>query len=151
MDFVNKTVARFARTKNVKVRKFYSKLLLLTSGLDIGVGTQVGHNVNFKHGGLGTVIHTNTIIEDNCMIMSNVTVGRSDIWKPRTDNSWGGVHLKQGVILCTGARVIGKKDTLVVGENTIIGANAVLTCSTGANEIWAGIPARKVKDRDDKE
>ena len=83
------------------------------------------------------------------MIMSNVTVGRSDIWKPRSKDSWSGVHLKKGAILCTGARIIGKKDKLIVGENTIIGANAVLTCSTGDNEVWAGIPARKVKDRDD--
>ncbi len=151
MNFVNRTVAKFAKTKNVKIRKFYSKLLLLTSGLDIGLGAQIGDNVNFKHGGLGTVIHTNTVIEDNCMIMSNVTVGRSDIWNPRTEDSFGGVHLKRGVILCTGARVIGKKDTLVIGENTIIGANAVLTRSTGDNEVWAGIPARKIKDRDDIE
>ena len=61
----------------------------------------------------------------------------------------GGGHLKRGAILCTGARIIGKKGILVVGENTIIGANAVLTCSTGNNEVWAGIPARKIKDRDD--
>lgn len=61
----------------------------------------------------------------------------------------GGVHLKQGAVLCTGVRVIGKKDVLVVGKNTIIGANAVLTCSTGDNEVWAGIPAQKIKDRDD--
>lgn len=134
--------------RNMKIRKFYSKLLLVTSGLDLGLGVEIGNNVNFKHGGLGTVIHTDTLIEDNCVIMSNVTVGRGDIWKPRTKDSWG-VYLKRGVILCTGARVIGKKETLVVGENTIIGANAVLTCSTGSNEVWAGVPARKIKDRDD--
>lgn len=89
-----------------------------------------------------------TVFEDNCMIMSNEMVARGDIWKPRTENSWG-ILLKKGSILCTGARVIGKKERIVVGENTIIGANTVLTCSTGDNGIWAGISARKIKDRDD--
>lgn len=90
MDFVNKIVSKFAGTQNRRVRKFYSKLLLLTSGLDIGLGVKIGKNVNFKHGGLGTVIHTDTVIEDDCMIMSNVTVGRSDVWRPRTEDAWGG-------------------------------------------------------------
>ena len=36
------------------------------------------------------------------------------------------------------------KKKLVVGEGTVIGANAVLTQSTGDWEIWAGIPAKKI-------
>lgn len=36
-----------------------------------------------------------------------------------------------------------KENVLVVGEGSIIGANAVLTCSTDKYEIWAGIPAKK--------
>ncbi len=36
---------------------------------------------------------------------------------------------------------------LTIGAGTVIGANAVLTSSTGPGEIWAGSPARKVADR----
>ena len=39
------------------------------------------------------------------------------------------------------------KGKLVVGKGTIIGANAVLTQSTGENEIWAGIPAKLIGKR----
>lgn len=42
MDLVNKTVAQFAKTSNKKIRKFYSKLLLITSGLDIELGVKIG-------------------------------------------------------------------------------------------------------------
>ncbi|MCI6652057.1 MAG: hypothetical protein MSH11_01335 [Ruminococcus sp.] len=42
MDFVNKTVAKFAKAKNKKIKKLYSKLLLVTSGLDLGLGVKVG-------------------------------------------------------------------------------------------------------------
>lgn len=36
-----------------------------------------------------------------------------------------------------------------MGAGTVVGANAVLTCSTGPNEIWAGVPARLVGRRSD--
>jgi serine O-acetyltransferase len=34
-----------------------------------------------------------------------------------------------------------------VGEGTVIGADPVLTRSTGAWEVSAGVPARKIADR----
>lgn len=43
-----------------------------------------------------------------------------------------------------GCKIIASKGELVVGKGTIIGANAVLLESTGENEIWAGVPAKKV-------
>lgn len=46
--------------------------------------------------------------------------------------------------------MIASKGEVVVGENTIIGANAVLLESTGDNEIWGGVPARRLKSRWDE-
>jgi serine O-acetyltransferase len=37
---------------------------------------------------------------------------------------------------------------LRVGRGSVVGANAVLLESTGENEIWAGVPARRVGTRD---
>lgn len=34
-----------------------------------------------------------------------------------------------------------------MGNGSILGAGSVLTTSTGQNEIWGGVPARKIKDR----
>ena len=48
------------------------------------------------------------------------------------------------VIICAGAKILFKENKLIVGKGTVIGANAVLTCSTGEYEIWAGILARKI-------
>lgn len=50
-------------------------------------------------------------------------------------------------MLCAGSRIICSKGLLIVGEGTIIGANAVLTQSTGDYEIWAGVPAVKIGKR----
>ena len=49
--------------------------------------------------------------------------------------------------MCAGCKIICKKGILVIEENTIVGANAVLNKSTNKNEIWAGIPAKKIGER----
>lgn len=53
----------------------------------------------------------------------------------------GGVIVKEKAILGAGCKVLFQED-LVIGKGTVIGANSVLLCSTGENEIWAGAPAR---------
>lgn len=35
---------------------------------------------------------------------------------------------------------------LVIGENAVVGAGSVVTKSVGDNEIWAGVPAKKIGD-----
>ena len=87
------------------------------------------------------MIHPHTIIDDNVRIYHNVTVGRADVHIKSLDMK--GFHLKKGAILGAGSKVLNTKGILTVGENTIIAANPVLLNSTGDNEIWAGIPAKK--------
>lgn len=50
------------------------------------------------------------------------------------DNVWLGTN----VIVLKGVRI---------GTGAIVGAGAVVNHSIPANEIWAGVPARKIKDR----
>lgn len=57
------------------------------------------------------------------------------------------IDIQDDVILCAGCKVLSK-GKLTIGKGTIIGANAVLTQSTGENEIWAGIPAKRIGKRD---
>jgi serine O-acetyltransferase len=56
--------------------------------------------------------------------------------------------LEDDVILAPGAKVLCKEGLLVVRRGTVVGANAVLLESTGEWEIWAGMPARCVGQRD---
>ena len=58
-----------------------------------------------------------------------------------------GIVIEKGAVLCVGAKIICNKGILTVGKQTIIGANAVLTKSTGEDEIWAGVPAKFIKKR----
>ena len=45
------------------------------------------------------------------------------------------------MIIGAGAVVLVSRGTLTLGRGSIVGANAVLTRSTGPGEIWAGNPA----------
>jgi serine O-acetyltransferase len=59
-----------------------------------------------------------------------------------------GIVIEDDAILAPGAKVLCKEGILRVGRGTVVGANAVLLQSTGENEIWAGVPARCIGQRD---
>ena len=115
-------------------------------GCNIPIEVHIGSNVVFVHNAIGTVIHEKTFISDNVKIYQDVTIGRGDIWKD-PDDDFKGFIIDEGAILCAGAKIISSHGKLRVGRNTVIGANAVLTKSTGDNEIWGGIPAKRLKLR----
>lgn len=94
---------------------------------------------------VGTVVvHEKTRFGKNVTLFQGVTIGRGNIWEePRED--FGGFVIEDDVVLCAGAAIVGTKGTLTVGRGTVVGANAVLTQSTGPYEVWAGNPARKVR------
>ena len=134
---------------------FVNKLLLLVFNIEIPKQVILGKNIQFLHRGFGCVINPFTRIGSNVTICHNVTIGTATPWNnskmlshAKVDSSGGKycIDIKDDAYLCTGC-VILCKSFLVVGKGTIVAANAVLTCSTGENEIWAGIPAKCVGKR----
>lgn len=107
----------------------------------------VGKDLRIMHREFATVIHQGTTIGHDVTIFHGVTVGRADPWVPGAESTMHHVYIEDGAMLCPGAKIICKAGTLTVGARLIIGANAVLTKSTGPNEIWAGAPARMVGAR----
>lgn len=145
------TVKNMVKMYHIPLIGGIAKKINFILGVDIPRSVVIGKNVTFPHNSIGTVIHNNTVIEDNVKIYQNVSMGRADVYLPKekANPNFKGFHIKKGACICAGAKLICKEGTLTVGENTIIGANAVLLESTGDNEIWAGIPAKKVGDRKD--
>ncbi|WP_455617995.1 serine O-acetyltransferase [Eisenbergiella sp.] len=139
---VTKLLTIYRRSNNHFVKSCARKLAKYL-GCVIGDGVQLGNNVQFVHNSIGTVINSGAIIEDNVQIYQNVTIGRADV-KSTGSTSW---LIKKGSILCAGAKILcrpGQK--IVIGENSIIGANAVLLNSVPRNEVWGGVPAKKIGD-----
>lgn len=130
--------------RKIKFIRILATKLIGIEGVILPLGVKLGKNVSFRHNAVGTVIHAKTEIENNVKIYQNVTVGRADINVPPSKSKFEGVLIKEGAILAAGAKILCKEGKLVVGKNTIVAANAVLLNSTGDNEIWGGIPARKI-------
>lgn len=99
---------------------------------------EIGKDSKFAYGGIGCVVHSRAQIGKRVIIGQNTTIGRSldpeDI--PMIGND---------VYISAGARIIGK---ICIGNNVIIGANAVVNKDVPDNSIVAGVPAKVIKTID---
>jgi serine O-acetyltransferase len=55
------------------------------------------------------------------------------------------IHIGNGAVIGIGASIMAPRQGLTVGDGTWVGANAVLLESTGPGEVWAGVPARRIR------
>lgn len=118
--------------------------LLALYGMEVPAAAEIGPGLAVFHRGFGTVLHPFTTLGADVTLYNGVTIGRADPWVPQELSRMRRVVLEDGVVVCAGAKVICKEGVLTVGAGTVIGANAVLTRSTGPGEIWAGAPARRI-------
>ena len=95
------------------------------------IETSVGGGLRFQHFS-GVVINEGAIIGHHCLIFHGVTIGLASSGIP---------HIGNYVILSSGCKVIGG---VKIGNNVIIGANAVVTHDIPDNSVAVGIPARVI-------
>ncbi|HVV30421.1 MAG TPA: hypothetical protein VHC41_06040 [Mycobacteriales bacterium] len=108
------------------------------------VGSRVGPGLKLLHAGTGHLVHSNVVIGSDVVLGPYVAIGaKNDLRAERTN---GRVIISDHVIIAAGAVITLRSDyELRIGEGTIVGANSVLTQSTGDWEVWVGVPARKLK------
>ena len=101
----------------------------------VSVDAEIGHGTVFYHRGIGCVVHPKSIIGEDCKIFQGVTIG----------SKWSGSNclgeaprIGNNVMIGTGAVILGDID---IGDNSIIGANAVVTHSIPENSLAVGVPA----------
>lgn len=141
----------YERLVYARKSRFFGKLayiLLKLMGAEIPLSVAIGPGFLLHHGGVGVVIHPKTVIGARVGVYPGVTLGRADVYRPASESAFDGILVEDEVILGSGAKILGAEGLLRVRRGTVVGANAVLTQSTGENEIWAGIPARKVGVRE---
>lgn len=85
----------------------------------------------------GVVIHQNSHIGSGCAIWQNVTIG--------SDEEGNVPRIGSNVRIYAGACIIG---AVVVGDNAIIGANAVVLSDVPPGHTAVGVPARTFKRND---
>jgi serine O-acetyltransferase len=102
---------------------------------------QIGRGVKLGYWGLGVVIHSRAVIGDNCTIAQNVTIGRKE-------GSEEVPVIEQGVYIGAGACVLGG---VVLGRDSIVGANSVVVTSVLPYSVVAGVPSRVLRTRSEQE
>lgn len=110
-------------------------------GCYIGRRCSFGKGVLFVHNAVGTVIHSDTIVEDDVKIYSCVTLGQGKVYEPEGEISF---HVKKGAILCSGARVLCSSGVRTIGRNSVVAANAVCLQDIPDYEVWGGVPAHRI-------
>ncbi len=119
----------FAKLFQGLIFLFYNSFVPYTCS--IGDGSKLGYK------GIGVVIHKRAVIGKNCIIGTNVTIGGKSGYEQVPvigDNCYIG----------SGAKVLGP---IKIGNNVVIGANAVMLKDAPDNTVWAGVPAKCIKER----
>ena len=118
--------------------------------IDLPVKVVIGEGTSFRHNAPGTVIHESTKIGKGVKIYQNCTIGRGDVDVSPIESTFEGVIIKDNAILSAGCKILCSDGVLTIGENVIVAANAVVLQSIPDNEVWGGIPARKISVRKSK-
>lgn len=125
-------VNKMLRTKSrIKIDYYFNKLQKNYS-MWISPTCKIGRNVHFMHLD-GVTIGSGVKIGDNCTIYQQVTLGKEKDKFPDIGNN---------VTIYAGAKVIGG---IKIGENAVIGTNAVVLQDIPSNSIAVGVPAKIIK------
>ncbi|MDD4002699.1 MAG: serine O-acetyltransferase [Clostridia bacterium] len=118
-----------------------SQLSKFFTGIEIHPAAKIGRGVFIDHGS-GVVVGETTVIGDNVTIYQGVTLGGTGKEKGKRHPT-----ICSNVMISSGAKVLGP---IVVGENSKIGANAVVLKDVPPNSTVVGIPGKVVKIGNEK-
>ena len=109
---------------------------------DLKKVTKIGNNCYFMT--LSHIAH-DCIIEDEVIFANNVTLGgiAPSINSNDQRNMKRHPTLEDNVVVGSGAQILGP---IVIGKNSLIGSNSVVTKNVSEKSVMAGIPARRVGD-----
>lgn len=121
--------------------RFVSQLNRFFTGIEIHPGAEIGKGLFIDHG-MGVVIGETAIVGDFCTIYHGATLGG-------TGKDTGKRHptIGNNVLISTGAKILGP---FKVGDNSRIGANAVVLNEVEPNTTVVGVPGRAVRKGDSR-
>ena len=120
--------------------RFISYKAKKKTGVEIHPGASIGNNLFIDHGA-GIVIGETTIIGNNVTLYHGVTLGTTGKEKGKRHPT-----IKDNVLIGANATILGN---LIIGENSKIGAGAVVVNDVNKNTTVVGIPAKVIRDYND--
>lgn len=111
------------------------------TGIQLPVCTNIGKGLRFFHHDC-IIIAQSSIIGENVSIHQGVTIGR--VFNGRKS---GVPIIGNNVVIFAGAKILGN---VRIGDNAVIGANAVVTNDIPKNAVAVGMPARVISQESSK-
>jgi serine O-acetyltransferase len=137
--WLHRIAHRWWRAPGLKLpARLLSQFARFLTGIEIHPGAHIGRRFFIDHG-MGVVIGETAVVGDDVMLYHGVTLGGKSRGRGKRHPT-----LCDGVVIGAGAQVLGD---IVIGERTVVGANAVVVKSAPADSVLVGIPAR-VKRQD---
>lgn len=106
--------------------------MFMFHGSRIPAKTKIGKGTKFTARGMGVIMNGDEVIGENCQIGHQVKMLRKSPYKECA-------HVGNRVYISSGAVLVGN---IIIGDNCVISANAVVTKSVPDGCIVAGIPAK---------
>ncbi len=133
--FAHAEIIVFPKSKHTSVR----------GGLVLGDGAIISTGVNIRAAGGVIRIGAGSGIAQNCVLVA--ANHKAVLGQPYFHTPWD--ETRTGVTV--GANVwVGANSVLLpgvtIGDNSLIAAGSVVSHDVPPNEIWGGVPARKLKD-----
>lgn len=118
------------------IARMISQINRFFTGIEIHPGAIIGRGLFIDHG-MGIVIGETAIVGDNCTIYHGVTLGGTGKERGKRHPTVG-----DNVLISAGAKILGP---FKVGDNSRIGANAVVLNEVEPNTTVVGVPGRAVR------
>lgn len=115
--------------------RFVSQFFRWLTGIEIHPGARIGQGLFIDHG-MGVVLGETTEIGTDVTLYHGVTLGGTSLEKGKRHPTLG-----DRVVVGAGAKILG---AITIGEDTRIGANAVVVKSVPANSVVVGVPGQNV-------
>jgi len=110
------------------------------TGIEIHPGATIGRGLFIDHG-TGVVVGETSVIGDNVTMYQGVTLGGTGKERGKRHPTIG-----NNVVIGTGAKVLGN---IKVGDNSMIGANAVVLQEVPEHSTVVGVPGKVVRSKDE--
>jgi sugar O-acyltransferase (sialic acid O-acetyltransferase NeuD family) len=139
-----RVVSRVSVNSNVRFPVLIAPDVRRSSSIDYGEGAVICS---------GTILTVNINIGAHVVVNLDCTVGHGAVIKDfctlsPSVNISGNVTVGSGVLIGVGANIIEER---MIGENSVIGAGAVVTMDIDPNCTAVGIPAKPIKYHDEND
>jgi len=126
----------FHKLRLYLLARLISQVSRFMTGIEIHPAAKIGKGLFIDHG-MGVVIGETAVIGDNVLLYQGVTLGGTGLMKGKRHPTIG-----NNVVIGGGAKVLGN---ITVGDNSYIGANAVVIKDVPPNSTVVGVPGRITK------